>query len=107
MLVQVCQAFQHKREGFRQIGLRAKPWEELSCSLARVVVLWKHLQLQGLYEMLLDGLGLVAAVCWAPVCEGRSCSRTSILSLTAPVPLGVGLGHSKCCSKFTGPPGHT
>lgn len=79
------------REGFRQIGVRAKPWEELSYSLARVVVLWKHLQLQGLCEMPLDGLGLVAAVCWAPMCEGMSCSCTSILALTAPVPLGVAL----------------
>lgn len=34
------------REGSRQIRVGSKPWEELSYSL--VVVLWKHLQLQGL-----------------------------------------------------------
>lgn len=60
------------REASRQIGVGAKPWEELFYSLDRVVVLWKHLQLQGLYEMPLCGLGLVAAVCWAHVCEGRA-----------------------------------
>lgn len=55
------------REGSRQPGVRTQPWEELFCSLARVVVLWKHLQLQGLYEMPLGGLGLVAAECWSRV----------------------------------------
>lgn len=46
-------------------------------------MLWKHRQLQDLYEVPLGGLELVAAVCWAPVCEGRSCSHTSILFLWA------------------------
>lgn len=55
------------REEFRQIGVGAKPWEELFYSLPRVVVLWKHLQLQGLYGMPLGVLGSVAAVCWAGV----------------------------------------
>lgn len=42
----------------------SKPWEELSYSLA--VVLWKHLQLQGLHEMSLGGLGLVAGAVPVP-----------------------------------------